>query len=140
MRIIPLAIVASALFTSSVWAQAPAKPQSTAIAQIAASGKWRASKVVGVKVYNNENTKIGEIEEIIIDSAGRVEGAVVGVGGFLEIGERKVMLPLDKIKFENEESKSTTGSTSPNNKQWYPDRAVVSATKDQLKAMPEFKY
>jgi hypothetical protein len=88
---------------------------------------------------------------------------VIGVGGFLGVGEHLVAMPLDKVKFVNEPvaytgmssntgPKSTTGtgssttttgaapaSTSKPNP-WYPDHAVVSATKDQLKGMTEFKY
>jgi len=107
---------------------------------VPAAGQWRASKLPGVDVYNEQNEKIGDISDVIIDSTGKVAGVIIGVGGFLGAGEHNVMMTMDKVKFSNEASKTTTGSTSSGSKQWYPDRAVVSATKDQLKAMPEFKY
>jgi sporulation protein YlmC with PRC-barrel domain len=119
-------------------AQTTTTTPSTAAAPVAATGQWRASKLVGVNVYNEQNDKIGDINDVIIDASGKVDGVVVSVGGFLGMGEHDVLMKLDQIKFSNKAS--TTGSTSSNSKQWYPDRGVVNATKDQLKAMPQFKY
>jgi hypothetical protein len=68
------------------------------------------------------------------------DGVVVSVGGFLGMGEHNVMMTMDKIRFSNEANKTTTGSISSGSKQWYPDKGTVRATKDQLKAMQEFKY
>ncbi|MET0278944.1 MAG: PRC-barrel domain-containing protein [Pseudorhodoplanes sp.] len=127
------------------YAQAPRDPApadrnaATQAAPVPASGQWRASKLIGVNVYNAQNEKLGEINELILNSSGQVAGAVIGVGGFLGMGEHDVMVPLDRLKFANEARNNTTGSGA-SNKQWYPDRAVLSANKDQLKAMPQFKY
>lgn len=140
MRIIPAVILACTLASPIAMAQNTATTPSAAAAPIAAAGQWRASKVVGVNVYNEQNEKIGEINDVIIDSSGKVDGAVVGVGGFLGAGEHNVLIPMNRIKFSNEAGKTTTGSTSSGSKQWYPDRAVINANKDQLKAMTEFKY
>jgi hypothetical protein len=91
---------------------------------------------------------------------------VIGVGGFLGVGEHLVAVPLDKVKFVSEPvayssaasspagnarppgagapSTTTTGAANtmpaPKANPWYPDHAVYNATKDELKAMPEFKY
>lgn len=140
MRIIPAVILACTLASPIAMAQNTATTPSDAAAPIAAAGQWRASKVVGVNVYNEQNEKIGEINDVIIDASGKVDGAVVGVGGFLGAGEHNVLIPMNRIKFSNEAGKTTTGSTSSGSKQWYPDRAVINANKDQLKAMTEFKY
>jgi hypothetical protein len=140
MRVIPGVFLAFALVTPMAMAQVPANTPSAAAAPIAAIGQWRASKVVGVNVYNDQNQKLGDISELIIDSSGRVDGAVIGVGGFLGMGEHNIMVPLSKLKFSNEAGKTTTGTKDSGTKQWYPDRAVLDANKDQLKAMPEFKY
>ena len=109
-------------------------------APVPASGQWRASKVIGVDIYNPQNEKLGEIEELIIDQSGRVAGAIVGVGGFLGIGEHDIMVPMDRLRFSNEAGKNTTGAAGADGRQWYPDRAVMNATKDQLKEMKAFKY
>jgi len=134
-------------------------------------GEWRASKLVGVDVYNEANEKIGDISEIIVDKTGKVANVIIGVGGFLGMGEHYVAVAYDKLKWVNEpvrsaaatdrpatapattvdsnartasdgNTRTTTGSTasSARNTNWYPDHVVYNATKDQLKAMPEFKY
>src|SRR5476651_1811151 len=76
-------------------------------------GQWRSSKVVGVDVYNEANEKVGNIEELILDKFGRVEHVVLGVGGFLGIGEHYVAVAFDKLKWVNEPVRSTTASTAP---------------------------
>src|SRR4029077_663937 len=116
---------------------------------------WRGSKVVGLNVYNDKNESIGSINDLLIDKSGSIKAVVLGVGGFLGMGEHLVAIPFDKIKFVDQpvpstttsssssKSSSTTGSTSApasTKNPWYPDHAVFNATKDELKAMPEFKY
>ncbi len=140
MRIFTAILVAASFAAPMAMAQVPANTPSAAAAPVLAAGKWRASKVIGVNVYNENNDKIGDVSELIIDSSGRVDGAVVSVGGFLGMGEHLVVVPMDKLKFSNEAGKTTTGTTSSNTRQWYPDRAVLNATKDQLKSLPQFKY
>ena len=149
-------LLLSSLLASPVYAQtaapAPASPKTT----MKHSGEWRASKVIGVNVYNQQNEKIGDINEVLIDPAGKVAGVVIGAGGFLGMGEHDVLVKIDQIKFVNEPLRTsamnaptanTTGTGAPANRparsadeKWYPDHAVMNVTKDQLKAMPEFKY
>ncbi len=123
---------------------------------MAGIGEWRASKVIGVNVYNQQNEKLGDINEVLIDQSGKVRGYIVGVGGFLGMGEHDIMVNMDQIKFVNEpmrnsatgnmSSNSTTGTatsgraTRAADEKWYPDHAIMNANKDQLKAMPQFKY
>ena len=123
-------------------------------APMASSGQWRASKLVGVDVYNTANEKIGDISEILIDASGKVTSVIVSVGGFLGMGQQDVQVQLSELKFVNEPRSRTTTSTTTTttgaatttratrdtNEKWYPDHAVMNATKDQLKAMPAFKY
>ena len=143
MRILTAALLASAIALPA-YAQTPAPAPreaspSTQAAPVPASGQWRASKLIGVNVYNAQNEKLGDINELIISPSGQIAGAVIGVGGFLGMGEHDVLVPMERLKFSNEAGKSTTGASS-SGKQWYPDRAVLNANKDQLKAMPQFKY
>ena len=136
----------------------------TTTAPRAQSNLWRSSKLIGLNVYNDKNEKLGDINEILLDKSGKVEGVVIGVGGFLGMGEHDILVEPAKIKFVNEpvRTASTTTSTAPNNTRnvsntttntttttttttattdrWYPDHGVLSATRDQLKAMPQFKY
>ena len=50
-------------------------------------GEWRASKLAGVDVYNEANEKIGDINDVILDRSGKVANVILGVGGFLGLGE-----------------------------------------------------
>ena len=140
MRLIPAVLLACTLATPMAMAQNTAMTPSAAEAPISAAGQWRASKLVGVNIYNEQNDKIGQVDDVIVDSSGKVDGVVVSVGGFLSMGEHNVMMKLNQIKFANKAGTTTTGSSSSDSKQWYPDRGTVNATKDQLKAMPQFKY
>jgi hypothetical protein len=131
-------------------------------------GTWRASKVVGLNVYNDKNENIGAINDLLMDKGGSIKAAVISVGGFLGMGSRLVALPYEKIKFSTEPvayptastnapgagggaakppSTTTTGSSTnppavapPKPNPWYPDHAMFNATKDELQNMPEFKY
>jgi predicted outer membrane protein/sporulation protein YlmC with PRC-barrel domain len=75
-------------------------------------GQWRASKLEGLNVYNNNDEKIGDISELIVDSSGKIQAAIIGVGGFLGIGERDVAVPFDQIKFVNEPRTSANSTTT----------------------------
>jgi sporulation protein YlmC with PRC-barrel domain len=81
-------------------------------------GQWRASKLEGLDVYNNNNEKIGDISELIVDNSGKIQAVVIGVGGFLGLGERDVAVPFDQIKLVTEPrvtastGAGTTGTTS----------------------------
>lgn len=140
MRMIPAVILACTLASSIAMAQTAAPTPSAAAAPVSAAGQWRTSKLVGVNIYNEQNDKIGAVDDVIIDTSGKVDGIVVSVGGFLGMGEHNVMMKLNQIKFANKAGTTSTGTTSSDSKQWYPDRGTVNATKDQLKAMPQFKY
>ena len=63
------------------------------------------------------NDKVGEIADVIINSQGRVKGAVVEVGGFLGMGTHYVLIAMDSLKFANKAGKTTTGQTSETKKE-----------------------
>src|SRR5262249_14442690 len=65
----------------------------------AQEGQYRASKFIGVNIYNEKDENIGEVSEIIVDKNGAIPAIVVGVGGFLGLGEKSVALPFDAIKW-----------------------------------------
>jgi sporulation protein YlmC with PRC-barrel domain len=165
VKYITAALAGTALLATVASAQTPTATTDRANMAPAASessfhGEWRASKIVGLSVYNDKNESVGSINDLLTDRSGNIKAVVLGVGGFLGVGEHLVAVPFDKIKFVNEpvaytgtagephsrpsssttgsSSTSTTNSSKPNT--WYPDHAVFNATKDELKAMPEFKY
>ena len=74
---------------------------------------WRASKLDGVNVYNNANEKVGDISDVLFDQSGRIEAVVIGVGGFLGLGERNVAVPFDQIRWSNEPIRSVSSTPAP---------------------------
>jgi sporulation protein YlmC with PRC-barrel domain len=73
-------------------------------------GEWRASKLVGLNVYNDNHEKVGDISDIILDKSGKVDTVILGVGGFLGMGEHYVAVAYDKLRWSNEPARSTTAS------------------------------
>ena len=84
---------------------------------------WSAKKqILGKGVYNDTGDKVGEINDLIVTPNKAVSYAIVGVGGFLGVGEHEIAVPVGKLKQEE-------------------DKIVLhGATKDALKAAPKFEY
>jgi sporulation protein YlmC with PRC-barrel domain len=144
---------------SSQQPAATATPSPTATK--AQGNLWRASKLKGLNVYNEQNEKLGDISEILIDKSGKIDGIIIGVGGFLGMGQHDIKVEMSKLKFVDEPVRTSSTSTSTgttgtntrattttpstassaNDHKWYPDHAILSgASKDQLKSMPQFKF
>ena len=87
------------------------------------TGAWNAKDFMGSRVYNMSGERIGDVNEILVDN-GRVAAIVIGVGGFLGIGEKEVSLKPDQVK----RMVHSDGETY----------FTVNTTKDQLKAAPEY--
>jgi len=84
---------------------------------------WSAKKqILGKDVYNDAGDKIGEVNDLIVTPSRSLSYAIVGVGGFLGIGEHNVAVPVSK--FKQQMGKIT----------------LAGATKDALKAAPKFEY
>lgn len=169
-KLIAISLLGAVIVCGPALAQAPAPADRNAPAATASTGtsanklmlkgNWRASKLIGLDVYNENNEKLGDVNEIILDKSGKVSAVVIGVGGFLGMGEHDIAVSMDKLKFVEDPvrtstttttKETTTGSaTAPANttttsrttnaNDWVPDHAVMSATKEQLKALPQFKY
>jgi hypothetical protein len=59
-----------------------------------AHGSWSAKDFVNSAVYNTAGDRIGDIRDVIVDDGGRVASKVIGVGGFLGMGEKDVSHPI----------------------------------------------
>ena len=95
------ALLATVAFAQNATTTADKAPTATTTTT-SASGEWRASKMAGVKIYNDANENIGSINDLLMDKSGAVKIAVIGVGGFLGMGEHLVAVPYEKLKFVNE--------------------------------------
>lgn len=101
-----------------------ATPGAFAAAQ--AADEWRSSKLVGQAVYNKANERVGDINDLILDADGKVSHAVIGVGGFLGLGEKLVGIAFSDLDL-NRDADGTL-------------RVSIDSTKDALQNAPDFKY
>jgi PRC-barrel domain len=134
------AFAVASVLTTAVFAQSTAPvspPSSPPVANPAAPAladpfyaiqltpmNWRSTEIVGKPVYSRMEERIGEIDELILSSDGRVVAAVVGVGGFLGLGERKVAISFPAMKM----MRDANGVS----------RISVDLSKDTLKAAPAY--
>jgi len=91
-------------------------------------GEWRTSKLVGSKVKNKAGDTIGDINEIILTNDGSAAAAVIGVGGFLGVGQKDVAVPFESLQIQRKQNSSSI------------DKITVTYTKDQLSNAPKFAY
>jgi hypothetical protein len=106
----------------------------------------------GARVYGANNENVGDIRDILLERDGRVAAFIVGVGGFLGIGEKSVALPFNAFEFAPAGSvasatsgaardPATTGSTPSRSSagSMKPERIILrNMTKVDLEAAPAF--
>ncbi|MCZ4261719.1 PRC-barrel domain-containing protein [Limimaricola sp. G21655-S1] len=80
----------------------------------------------GATVYGADDDNIGEIEDLVASDSGEITEAVIGVGGFLGIGEKKVAVNFEDLQILTNEDGSDI-------------RVYISATEDELKALPAYE-
>jgi sporulation protein YlmC with PRC-barrel domain len=93
--------------------------------QVAPTDAWTVTNYYKQSVYDPQQSKIGTIDDVLLDKQGKVSALIVGVGGFLGMGEKDVAVPFAAIKSEQKDGK------------WY---LTMDATKDSLKAATAYKY
>ena len=118
------AIAAATAFTVPV-VLAQGTPQTIQLVKVdivKVSTGYRASKVLGASVVNEAGDTVGKIDEIIVGPDGKAPFVVLSVGGFLGVGDKLVVLPYEQMRTDGKKI------------------MLPGATKDSLKALPEFKY
>jgi sporulation protein YlmC with PRC-barrel domain len=87
------------------------------------SNEISASALLNENVVNANNETIGDVNDVLLSKDGSVASVIVGVGGFLGMGEKNVALTFDQLKFTNNGN----------------DLVVTSdATKENLQAAPAY--
>jgi sporulation protein YlmC with PRC-barrel domain len=122
-------LVALLAGAASAQAQAPQRQAAGPAAHISASIPANSVTVTHwykQNVYDPGDNKIGEIMDVLVDREGKVSALIVGVGGFLGMGEKDVAVPFNAVQV-----------TSKDNNKWY---LVMNSTKDALKSAKGFKY
>jgi hypothetical protein len=89
-----------------------------------AADQWLASKFKGSDVMVANNEKIGDVNDVLFDQNGRVLAYVIGVGGFLGIGQKDVALAPNSFRVTNDRNEM---------------KLMLAMSKDELKNAPEFK-
>lgn len=99
--------------------EAPAGAATTGAAS--AFARMKASDLIGKAVYDTSGDRVGEIDDVVINKQNKATAAVLGVGGFLGIGEKKVAVPMNQLAMQG-------------------DRIVASGlTKDSLERMAKYE-
>ncbi len=83
---------------------------------------FRSSKLVGAPVVNDADQSIGKIDDLLVGRGDKVLYAVVSVGGFLGVGSKLIAVPYSALRIDAK------------------NVVLPNGNKDQLKALPEFKY
>lgn len=136
MKLSPIATLIVILSATSAIAQttttptdpaartAPAVRTTTVAPTQEIKGAWSVKDFYQTNVYNMAGEKIGDVNDILVDESGRVTAVVLGVGGFLGMGEKEVSMKTDEVK----RMAHSDGKTY----------FTVNATADQLKAAPTY--
>ncbi len=97
-----MGLALTALMAGSALAQTTAPTQPAGPGQVMTQmppDLMRGSQLMGIDVYGADNQKIGDIDEVLVDRQGKIHGLVVGVGGFLGIGQKDVAIPFDQVQW-----------------------------------------
>jgi sporulation protein YlmC with PRC-barrel domain len=76
-------------------------------------------------VYDPSNSKIGQVNDVLVSTDGKIDALIVGVGGFLGAGQKDVAVSFNSVQKSVRDNKIYL---------------TMSTTKDALKAAPWFKY
>src|SRR5215471_14105898 len=83
---------------------------------------WSERQILGHPVYNNMDERVGSVDDIIVTTEKSVSYAIINAGGFLAVAKHNVAIPVAQFKLDG-------------------DKLVLpGATRDALKAAPEFDY
>jgi hypothetical protein len=139
-RIATFSVLAALAMTPALAQQTPTTPQAPQTPQATqdkpaagmaetfissqSADQFLASKLIGLSVTGPDNQKIGSVNDLLFEKDGSIKAAVIGVGGFLGIGEKNVALSF----------KSLTLTRSPDG-----DKAVLKVSKAELEKAPDFK-
>ena len=86
--------------------------------------QYLASNLMGKAVQNSSGDKIGSVKDVLFDAQGKMSAVIIGVGGFLGIGEKSVGIPFDMVK----PSRDSNGNII----------LTASLDKDAINSAPDF--
>ncbi|MBS0249842.1 MAG: PRC-barrel domain-containing protein [Proteobacteria bacterium] len=89
------------------------------------TGERSTANVIGLPVENAAGDKLGDINYLVLDSAGKISTVVIGVGGFLGVGEKNVGIPFNELSFADKDGRRV---------------AMIDATKESLTNAPKYTW
>lgn len=89
------------------------------------SNQWMASSVIGMSVVGPDNKTVGEVNDLLIDESGSAQAAIIGVGGFLGVGEKNVAVPFKDLQMTRKDNGKL-------------DRVTLGMTKAEMEKAPTF--
>ena len=89
------------------------------------SGALPISDYYNQSVYDPQDNKIGDIKDLLADKGGKIDAAIVGVGGFLGAGEKNVAVPFNSVKLIDKNGERYL---------------VMDTTKEALKKAPGYAF
>jgi hypothetical protein len=125
------AVLALVLATGPALAQTTSTPgpmapgPTSSFITVQPPNEWSAIVFLGDAVTNPAGETVGDINDLLFDKGGRINTAVIGVGGFLGVGEKDIAVPFNALSF-------STGKDGER-------LVVVSLTKEALDRAPEYK-
>jgi PRC-barrel domain len=124
------ALLAAALVAASAaaLAQGTATPPANGDARfvtVQPQGEWLASLFIGQPITNQAGENVGDVNDVLFDKTGRISTVVIGVGGFLGIGEKNVAVPFSTLSFTADAKGKRV--------------AMAPLSRERLQAAPEFK-
>ena len=156
LKTLMISAAVSALMVSGAFAQADMSPKQSAAKPEAvphdtakfissqSQDQWVFSKFKGSDVLGPDDAHIGSVNDMLFDKNGKVLGLIVGVGGFLGIGEKNVAIDMSAFQPvpASTGSSTTTGGSAITTRSDDPTmtKLKVTWTKDQLKNAPDFQY
>ena len=84
-----------------------------------------ASTIIGKSAVNSQDEAIGDVNDLVTDRSGKILAALIGVGGFLGIGEKDVAVRFEDLKLTRDESNNT--------------KVVLNVSKETLASAPDYK-
>lgn len=115
----------SLVFSQVAFAEQPVKaPEGVFFAKQQKDQYLAKDLLLNAKVIGAEGKIIGDIEDLILNEYNQVVGVVMGVGGFLGVGEKRVAVRYAALRFDNHDGKTTV--------------SLPNVNRDMLKAMPAY--
>jgi sporulation protein YlmC with PRC-barrel domain len=126
MNKLAIATAIAAIITGAAYAQeSRTSPIQTQVLIAIPQNVTTVTNFYKQNVYDPSDVKVGEINDVLVDNDGKIGAFIIGVGGFLGVGEKDVAVPFNSVHAAQRDGK------------WW---LTMNATKDSLTGAPGYKY